>query len=249
MFFSSHKITNNTNAIWLWQIRIRRNIFIAYCRTLVAKINFMEIKLPEDVQIPNGSFGILFKINITIVLIVVAMLVFAVINDNEYSYYTLLRWVVTIFSILSALNYYSYKKYILFIFFVATAILFNPFFKIALDKQIWDIIDLTYAVVLITILAEFLLRANGKRKKNIEIEMWLKGVLKEIATGKWGYHLAMEELKLDQKLDKDQKDTIKDILKKKYMLLSDNEKKIDYEQYQLAITLRHADEQFRKWEQ
>ena len=78
-----------------------------------------------------------------------------------YSYYEIVRFIVMVgFAVLA---YYSYKENRkdsdFVIIYVALALLFQPFFKIALGRTIWNIVDIIVAVGL-------LLSLFTKRKTN-----------------------------------------------------------------------------------
>lgn len=84
---------------------------------------------------------------VTVKVIVIAMLLLAVFADHEYSYYTLLRWVVCGCSVYFAFTAYVNKRIGILIFFVATALLFNPLIKVWLQKSTWHVVDLGVAAV------------------------------------------------------------------------------------------------------
>lgn len=67
--------------------------------------------------------------------------------DWEYGYYQLVRFVgMTGFAILA---YNERKNKALLTIWVLSAILINPFFKVALGRTIWNIVDVIWAVSLI----------------------------------------------------------------------------------------------------
>ena len=68
--------------------------------------------------------------------------------DWNYGYYQFVRFIGLIgFSILS---YQQYKKNdIWFVIWLASAILINPFFKIALGRTLWNILDVLWSILLI----------------------------------------------------------------------------------------------------
>jgi hypothetical protein len=76
-----------------------------------------------------------------IIKIVLALLLFICLADMPYGYYQLVRFAGLIgFSILAYIAYES-NKHIEMIIFVALALLFQPFFKISLGREIWNIVD------------------------------------------------------------------------------------------------------------
>lgn len=58
-----------------------------------------------------------------------------------YSYYQILRWVVTIVALYSAYSAYKTKNTKWAILMGAVAILFNPIAPIYFDKNTWQILD------------------------------------------------------------------------------------------------------------
>jgi hypothetical protein len=64
-----------------------------------------------------------------------------------YSFYILLRWVVTISAAIVAYNSYKQEKSFWIWVFGGVAILFNPIAPIYLNKGIWVLIDLVCAVL------------------------------------------------------------------------------------------------------
>ena len=87
-----------------------------------------------------------YKTSIILRLISGVML-FLALGYHPYSYYIILRWVVSISSfysgwILSKLN----KSNWAWVFFIV-GILFNPIFPIYLDRSTWQIIDIIIAVI------------------------------------------------------------------------------------------------------
>jgi len=65
-----------------------------------------------------------------------------------YGYYQLIRFIGMIgFGILSFKQYKKNQGW--FITWVSSAILINPFFKITLGREIWNIVDIIWAILLI----------------------------------------------------------------------------------------------------
>ena len=84
-----------------------------------------------------------------IIKIVLALLLFICLADMPYGYYQLVRFVGLIgFSIL-AYKAYEHNKKIEMIIFVGLALLFQPFFKISLGREIWNIVDMIVGIGLI----------------------------------------------------------------------------------------------------
>lgn len=68
-----------------------------------------------------------------------------------YGVYTLVRFLMMIVGGFLALHYYSRDKKALAIVFGAIALLFQPFFKIALGREVWMVVDVVVAVLLIVL--------------------------------------------------------------------------------------------------
>ena len=84
-----------------------------------------------------------------IIKILLALLLFICLADMPYSYYQLVRFVGLIgFSIL-AYKAYEHNKKIEMIIFVGLALLFQPFFKISIGREIWNIVDVIVGVGLL----------------------------------------------------------------------------------------------------
>lgn len=71
-----------------------------------------------------------------------------------YGYYQLVR--VTALIGFSILGYDAYRKGLInyMIIFIGLALLFQPFIKIALGRQIWNIVDVVIAIWLLISLSE-----------------------------------------------------------------------------------------------
>lgn len=83
-------------------------------------------------------------------LILAAMLLLCL-ASMPYGYYMLVRWAAMAIFAITAFNYYAENKKELAITFGALALLFQPFFKIALGRTIWNIVDVVVAILLIAI--------------------------------------------------------------------------------------------------
>lgn len=84
-----------------------------------------------------------------IIKIVLALLLFICLADMPYGYYQLVRFAGLIgFSIL-AYKAYEHNKQTEMIIFVGLALLFQPFFKISLGREIWNIVDMIVGIGLI----------------------------------------------------------------------------------------------------
>ena len=84
-----------------------------------------------------------------LVKITLSILLFLCLVDMPYGYYQFVRFAALVgFAFLSYKYYESGNKSLTFVF-AALAILFQPLFKIALGRTIWNIIDLVVGLGLI----------------------------------------------------------------------------------------------------
>lgn len=65
-----------------------------------------------------------------------------------YGYFMLVRIVATILFFIFARKYYVAKKEELAITFGVLAVLFQPLFKISLGREVWNMVDVAVAVLL-----------------------------------------------------------------------------------------------------
>jgi hypothetical protein len=83
-----------------------------------------------------------------IIKIVLSILFLICLLDMPYGYFQLVRFLGMVeFAILAYNNYQ--KNQTLFIIWLASAILINPIFKIALGREIWNIVDVIWAIILL----------------------------------------------------------------------------------------------------
>jgi len=83
-----------------------------------------------------------------IIKIVLSILFLVCLLDMPYGYYQLVRFLgMAGFAILA---YNSYQKnQTWFVIWLASAILINPIFKISLGREIWNMVDVLWAIILI----------------------------------------------------------------------------------------------------
>lgn len=81
--------------------------------------------------------------------VVLSFLLFICLFDMPYGYYQFVRFLA--FVIFLLLAYWAYDKRNLFetIIYICLALLFQPFLKIALGRQIWNIIDVIVGIYLV----------------------------------------------------------------------------------------------------
>ena len=95
----------------------------------------------------------------SILKIVIAVLLLLCLADMPYGFYQLVRFIAAgAFAFLSY-DYFKAKKEGLGFVFAALALLFQPFFKIALGRLVWNIVDVIVAVGLFILL----IRSFGKK--------------------------------------------------------------------------------------
>ena len=79
---------------------------------------------------------------IFIILLLVCLL------DMPYGYYQFVRFIGMIgFGLLAFENYQKNQTW--FVIWISSVLLINPFFKIALGRDIWNIVDVIWAVLLV----------------------------------------------------------------------------------------------------
>jgi hypothetical protein len=81
--------------------------------------------------------------------IILAILLFLCLLNMPYGYYELVRLIAAVgFSIL-AYQLYQQKRQSEMIVYLALALLFQPFFKIALGRPLWNIVDVIVGIWLL----------------------------------------------------------------------------------------------------
>jgi hypothetical protein len=82
-----------------------------------------------------------------VIIIVLSILFLVCLFDMPYGYFQLVRFLGMIGFVVLAYNDYP-KNQNWFILWASSAILINPFIKIALGREIWNIVDVSFAIVL-----------------------------------------------------------------------------------------------------
>jgi lipoprotein signal peptidase len=95
-----------------------------------------------------------------ILKLIVAIILLLCLADMPYGFYTLVRFVSAFTFAFLSYDYFKSKKDGLGFVFAALALLFQPFFKVALGRTIWNIVDVVVAVGLL-----YLLISTFKRKR------------------------------------------------------------------------------------
>ena len=83
--------------------------------------------------------------------IILAVLLLLCLFKMPYGYYTLMRLAATVGFAYMAYKYYEMKKEALVWTFGALTLLFQPLVKIALGRDIWNIVDVAVAVLLVVL--------------------------------------------------------------------------------------------------
>lgn len=92
--------------------------------------------------------------------LIIAVLLLLCLVDMPYGFYQLVRFAAAgAFAYLSY-DYFKSKRDGLGFVFAALALLFQPFFKIALGRMIWNVVDIVVAVGLVVLI----IRSFGKKK-------------------------------------------------------------------------------------
>ena len=81
--------------------------------------------------------------------ITLSVLMLLCLLDMPYGYYQLVRWAALVSFSLLAFGAHQKNKEQEMIIYIGLAILFQPFFKIALGKEIWNFVDVIIALGLL----------------------------------------------------------------------------------------------------
>ncbi|MDC1222221.1 hypothetical protein N8Z47_06090 [Salibacteraceae bacterium] len=86
--------------------------------------------------------GVLIPLGLAVILLVCLL-------DMPYGYYQLVRIISFVCFIYLGIKNYRSDHHAFLVIFSIGVILFNPLFKVALGRLIWNIVDVTYAAILI----------------------------------------------------------------------------------------------------
>ena len=89
------------------------------------------------------------KNQISITKIVLAVLFVICLTDMPYGYFQFVRFLGMIGFSFLAFNEYERENKGWAIFYIVSAILINPIFKISLGRELWNIIDIIWAIILV----------------------------------------------------------------------------------------------------
>ena len=98
------------------------------------------------------------------VYLILAVLMLMCLAPMPYGYFQLVRFVAMVAFGVIAYQYYLRQKTIATVIFVLLALLFQPIYKIALGRIIWNIIDVTVAALLVGL---FVLEKRLEKKNSV----------------------------------------------------------------------------------
>ena len=104
---------------------------------------------------------------IIVKIISVIMLLWAL-ADNPYGYYQILRWVIVGIAGYSAYIAYEHRKNIWAWIFGIIAVFYNPIAPIYLDREIWAVIDVIVAAIILTSI--FKLKIGTESRKEFAVK-------------------------------------------------------------------------------
>ncbi len=83
--------------------------------------------------------------------VILAIVLLICLCPMPYGYYTLIRFVSMCAFVYMAYEHFSKKQETLGFIFVALTLLFQPFFKLALGRVMWNVVDVVVAIGLIVL--------------------------------------------------------------------------------------------------
>lgn len=96
-----------------------------------------------------------------IVKLVIAVLLLLCLADMPYGFYQIVRFTATVAFAYLSYDYFKSKQDVKGIVFALLAVLFQPFFKIALGRTLWNAIDIIVAIILF-----YLIITSFKKKEH-----------------------------------------------------------------------------------
>ncbi len=85
-----------------------------------------------------------------IVKIGLAIMLFICLLDMPYGYYQFVRVAATLVFVLLSIQSYNLKSNGMALIFIVLAIIFQPFEKIALGRELWNLLDVIVGIGLIS---------------------------------------------------------------------------------------------------
>jgi hypothetical protein len=95
-------------------------------------------------------------------LVAAAMLVYAAIEKHPYSYYTLLRWICCPIFAYSAVAAHEKNRVLWVWVFGVLALLYNPIFRVHLDRSTWIGVNWATAAAIVIAAAIFWRRRHAE---------------------------------------------------------------------------------------
>ncbi|MTI22693.1 hypothetical protein E1176_16795 [Fulvivirga sp. RKSG066] len=86
---------------------------------------------------------------IVLIKLILALGLLICLLDMPYGYYQFIRFAALVGFAILAFNCYESNNQQLAIFYVVLALLFQPFLKISLGRELWNVVDVIAAVILI----------------------------------------------------------------------------------------------------
>lgn len=83
--------------------------------------------------------------------IILALLLLLCLAPMPYGYFMIVRLLAMVYFAYFAYRFFTADKESLAIVFVSLALLFQPFLKIALGRQMWNVVDVVVAAFLIVL--------------------------------------------------------------------------------------------------
>lgn len=83
--------------------------------------------------------------------LIMAALLLACLLHMPYGFYVLVRFVAMVVFAVLAMQYSEKRNSALMVTFGALALLFQPFFKIALGRGMWNVVDVIVAILLVAL--------------------------------------------------------------------------------------------------
>lgn len=94
-----------------------------------------------------------------IIKLVIAVLLLVCLADMPYGFYQIVRFAATAAFVYLSYDYFKTNQDVKGVIFALLAVLFQPFFKIALGRTLWNVIDIIVAIGLF-----YLIVTSFKRK-------------------------------------------------------------------------------------
>lgn len=84
-----------------------------------------------------------------IIKIALAVLLFVCLLNLPYGYYQLVRFLAMVGFVVLAYQANTKKEQVQFFIFIALALLFQPFLKVSLGRELWNIVDVIVGIYLL----------------------------------------------------------------------------------------------------